>query len=76
MPRFRSFNKFLPRSTEHVNEWYNAVQVQINLSKVSPQDSKNIALEMFSGFSYEIKISMSRTITEGSLDLDRFPMPV
>ena len=38
-----------------VNEWYNAVQVQINLAKY-PSRQQKYCTEIFYGFSYEMKI--------------------
>ena len=50
---------------------YNAVQVQINLAKYPPKTAKILHQDIFWFFLQDD--FMSRTITEGSDDLDKFP---
>ena len=54
------------------NEWYNAVQAQVNLAKYPPETAKILRCNIFWFFLCD-KDFVSRTITEGSVDLDKFP---
>ena len=53
-----------------VDDWYNAVQAQVNLAKY-PQKLPKSFTETFSSFSCKIEF-VSRTISDGSVDLDKF----
>ena len=57
---------------KRVNEWYNAVQVQVNLAKYPPETVKILHRDIFWFFLHDEDF-VSRTITEGSVDLDKFP---
>ena len=55
-----------------VDEWYNAVQVQINLAKY-PQETAKILQRDISWFFLKDEEFVSRTINDSNLDLDVFP---
>ena len=54
------------------NRWYNADQAQITLAKYPPKAAKIWHHDIF-WFSLCDEDFASRTITEGSVDLDKFP---
>ena len=62
---FRQCNK-------SVDEWYNAVQSQVNLAKYPPETAKILHRDIFWFFLWDEEF-VSRTITDGSVDLDKFP---
>ena len=55
-----------------VDEWYNCVQAQINLAKYPPETAKFLHRDIFWSFLHD-KEFVSKTINEGSVDLDKFP---
>ena len=55
-----------------MDNWYNAVQVQVNLTKYPPETAKILHHDTFWFFLHDDDF-ISRTITEGSIDLDKFP---
>ena len=55
-----------------VDEWYNAVQAQVNLAKYPPETAKILHRDIFSFFLKDEDF-VSRTISDGSVDLDKFP---
>ena len=55
-----------------INEWYNAVQVQVNLAKYPPETAKIFHRDIF-WFFLKDEDFVSRTISDGSIDLDKFP---
>ena len=55
-----------------VDKWYNAVQVQVNLEKCPSETAKLLHHNIFWFFLHDEGF-VSRTITEGSVDLDKFP---
>ena len=55
-----------------VDEWYNAVQAQINLAKYPPETAKILHRDIFWFFLKDKELA-SKTINEGSVDLDKFP---
>ena len=59
------------QGNKSVDEWYNAVQVQVNLTKYPPETVKILHQDIF-WFCLCNEDFMSRTITEGSVDLDKF----
>ena len=65
---FTSFHQ----GNKSVNEWYNAVQVQVNLAKYPPETANILHQNMFWFFLCDEDF-VSRTITELSVDLDKFP---
>ena len=60
------------QGTRSVDEWYNAVQVQINLARYPPETAKILHRDIFCFFLKDEDF-VSKTINEGSVDLDRFP---
>ena len=60
------------QGNKSVDEWYNAVQVQVTLAKYPPETVKILHWDYF-WFLLHNEDFVSRTITEGSVDLDRFP---
>ena len=55
-----------------VNKWYNVVQAQVNLAKYPPETVTILHHNIFWFFLHDEDF-VSRTITEGSVDLDKFP---
>ena len=55
-----------------VDGWYNGVQAQINLAKYPPETAKVLHRDIIWFPLYEEGF-VSKTINEGSVDLDRFP---
>ena len=47
-----SFNTFSAKVIKTSDEWYNAVQAQVNLVKYPPRNSHKYYIEIFSGSSY------------------------
>ena len=60
------------QGTRSVDEWYNAVQGQINLAKYPPETAKILHRDIFWYFLKDEDF-VSKTINEGSVDLDKFP---
>ena len=55
-----------------IDEWYNAVQAQENLAKYPPETAKILHRDIFWFFLKDDDF-VSRTINDGSIDLDKFP---
>ena len=55
-----------------VDEWYNAVQAQVNLAKYPLETAKILHRNIFWFFLHDEEF-VSRTISDGSIDLDKFP---
>ena len=55
-----------------VDEWYNAVQAQVNLAKYPPETVKILHRDIFCFFLYNEEF-FSKTINDGNVDLDGFP---
>ena len=60
------------QGNESVDELYNAVQVQMNLTKYCPETLKILHWDIFWSFLWDEDF-VSRTITGGSVNLDKFP---
>ena len=60
------------QGNKSINEWYNAVQAQVNLAIYPPETAKILHQDIFWFFLCDEDF-VSRTITEGSVDLDKFP---
>ena len=60
------------QGNKSVDEWYNAVQAQVNLAKYPPETAKILPHYIFWFFMRDENF-VSRTINEGSIDLDKFP---
>ena len=69
--RFDLLTSFFQRS-KSVDEWYNSVQAQVNLAKYPPETAKILPKDIFSFFLHDEDF-VSKTINEGSADLDKFP---
>ena len=54
-----------------VDKWYNAVQAQVNLARYPTETAKILHCNIFLFFLCD-KEFVSKTITEGSVDLDKF----
>ena len=61
------------QGTRSVDEWYNMVQAQINLAKYPPETANILHKDIFCFFSKDEEF-VSKTINEGSVDLDKFPV--
>ena len=55
-----------------IDEWYNAMQAQVNLAKYPPETAKILHRDIFWSFLKDEDF-VSRTISDGSIDLDKFP---
>ena len=60
------------QGNKSIDEWYNAVQVQVNLTKYPPETAKILHWDIFWFFLCD-KDFVSRTITEESVNLEKFP---
>ena len=60
------------QGNKSVNEWYNAVQAQVNLAKYPPETAEILHRDIFWFFLHDEDF-VSGTITEGHFDLDKFP---
>ena len=60
------------QGSKSVNEWYNSVQAQVNLTKYPPETAKILHRDIFWFFLHEEDF-VSKTVNEGSVDLDKFP---
>ena len=56
-----------------VDEWYNVVQAQVNLSKYPPETAKILDRDLFVWFFLCDAEFVSKTINEGKVNLDKFP---
>ena len=65
---FTSFRK----GTRSVDEWYNVIQGQINLTKYPPETAKVLHRDIIWFFLKDEDFA-SKRINEGSVDLDKFP---
>ena len=60
------------QGSKSVDEWYNSVQAQANLTKYPPETAKILHWDIFWFFLCEEDF-VSKTINERSVDLDKFP---
>ena len=60
------------QGSKSVDKWYNSVQAQVNLMKYPPETAKTLHQDIFWFFLHEEGF-VSKTINEGSVDLDKFP---
>ena len=60
------------QGSKSVDEWYNNVQAQVNLTKYPPETAKILYRDIFWFFLCDEDF-ISKTIHEGSVDLDKFP---
>ena len=69
--RFDLFTSFW-QGNRSVDEWYNAVQAQVNLAKYPPETAKIMQRDIFLFFLRDEDF-VSKTISDGSVDLEKFP---
>ena len=60
------------QGSHSVDKWYNAVQAQDNLAKYLPETTKILHSDIFWFFLWDEEF-VSRTISDGSVGLDKFP---
>ena len=60
------------QGSRSVDEWYNAEQAQVNLVKYTPETAKILHRDIIWFFLRDEKF-VSRTIGDGSVDLEKFP---
>ena len=60
------------QGSRSVDEWYNTVQAQVNLAKYPPETVKILHGDIL-WFFLRDKEFVSRTISDGSVDLEKFP---
>ena len=56
----------------NVNEWYNAVQAQVNLAKYQLETAKILHRDIF-WFFMKDEDFVNKTINEGNVDIQKFP---
>ena len=56
-----------------VDKWYNAIQTQVNLARYPTEMAKILHRDIF-WFFLKDEDFVSRTISDGSVDLDKFPV--
>ena len=69
--RFELLTSF-QQGNRSVDEWYNMVQAQVNLAKYSPKTAKILQRDIFWFFLHDEEF-VSKTISDGSVDLEKFP---
>ena len=67
-----TFSQASGKAVTSVDKWYNAVQAQVNLAKYPPETAKILHGDIFLFFLQDEEF-VSRTIHDGSVDLDKFP---
>ena len=55
-----------------MDEWYNAVQAQVNLAKYPPETAKILHWDIF-WFFVRDEDFVTKTINEGNVDIQKFP---
>ena len=60
------------QGNKSMDEWYNVVQAQVNMARYPPETAKIFHHDIF-WFFMKDEDFVSRTINEGSVDLDKFP---
>ena len=60
------------QGTRNVDEWYNAVQAQVNLAKYPPETAKILHRDIFWFFMRDEDF-ITKTINEGNVDIQKFP---
>ena len=70
-PHFNLLTSFR-QGTRSIDEWYNVVQAQINLAKYPLETAKILHRDILCFFLKDEEF-VSKTINEGSVDLDKFP---
>ena len=70
--RFELLTSFC-QGSKSVDKWYNSVQAEVNLAKYPPETAKILHRDIFCFFFLCDEDFVSKTINEGSVDLDKFP---
>ena len=60
------------QGNRNVDEWYNAVQLKVNLAKYSPETAKILHRDIFCFFMKDEDF-VTKTINEGNIDMQKFP---
>ena len=60
------------QGNQNVDEWYNAVQAQVNLAKYPPETAKILYRDIF-WFFMKDEDFVTKTINEGNVDIQKFP---
>ena len=60
------------QGTRNVDEWYNAVQAQVNLAKYPPETAKILHRDIFWFFMRDEDF-ITKTINKGNVDIQKFP---
>ena len=60
------------QGSRNIDEWYNAVQAQVNLAKYPPEMAKILHRNIF-WFFMEDEDFVTKTINEGNVDIQKFP---
>ena len=60
------------QGSRNVDEWYNAVQAQVNLAKYPPETAKILHHDIF-WFFMKDEDFITKTINEGNVDIQKFP---
>ena len=60
------------QGTRNMDEWYNAVQAQVNLAKYPPETAKILHRDIF-WFFMQDEDFVTKTINEGNVDIQKFP---
>ena len=59
------------QGSQNVDEWYNAVQAQVNLAKYPPETAKILHNDIFWFFMKDHDF-VTKTINEGNVDIQKF----
>ena len=60
------------QGSRNVDEWYNAVQAQVNLPKYLPETAKILHRDIF-WFFMKDEDFLTKTINEGNVNIQKFP---
>ena len=60
------------QGTRNVDEWYNAIQAQVNLAKYPPETAKILHRDIFCLFMRDEDF-ITKTVNEGNVDIQKFP---
>ena len=55
-----------------MDEWYNAIQAQVNLAKYPPETSKILHHDIF-WFFMKDEVFVTKMINEGNVNIQKFP---
>ena len=60
------------QGTRNMDEWYNAIQAQVNLAKYPPETAKILHRDIF-WFFMQDEDFVTKTINKGNVDIQKFP---